>query len=85
MKPATEKQLTCPHENFFANVAVARITDTRTFMADVTIHCEDCGLPFSFNGLPGGLNHDGAACSVDGTEARLSISPGIGGLFVPKE
>lgn len=47
--------------------------------------CVDCGVPFSFEGLPLGLNVEGAAMSPDGCEARLAISPGVGGAFGPKE
>ena len=66
---------TCRHMNFKANVNVARLEDSGRFMADVRITCTDCGLPFQFNGLPAGLATNGAAVSVDGLEARLSISP----------
>lgn len=71
-----EKQLLCPHLQFRADVAVSRIEDKGRFMADVRIECADCGLPFSFNGLPAGLDVEGAACSFDGLEGRFSIVPG---------
>ncbi|HKB35360.1 MAG TPA: hypothetical protein VKD72_02835 [Gemmataceae bacterium] len=41
----------------------------------MTIRCEQCGTPFRFIGLPAGLGLNGAAVSVDGTEARLAIAP----------
>jgi len=65
----------CEHKAFAANVAVNRLEDTGKFAADVTIRCRDCNLPFQFIGLPCGLNSEGAAVSVDGTEARLAIVP----------
>jgi len=65
----------CEHHNFAANVAVNRMEDTGQFAADVTIRCTDCNLPFQFIGLPTGLNLEGAAVSVDATEARLAIVP----------
>lgn len=65
----------CDHPDFRANMAVSRITDTRQFQADVTIQCSVCGMPFRFIGLPCGLDMNGAAVSVDGTEARLAIAP----------
>ena len=80
-----ETQLLCKHEHFACNVDITRLSDSGQFLADVTIKCAQCSLPFSFNGLPFGLDMRGAACSPDGLEARLSISPGVGGMFVPKE
>jgi len=65
----------CKHEDFEARVEVNRLEDIGRFQADVTISCLNCGKPFQFIGLPGGLNFTGATCSVDGTEARLNIMP----------
>lgn len=65
----------CEHKDFEAHVAVNRIEDTGQFAADVHIRCKDCQMPFQFIGLPTGLNSEGAACSVDATEARLAIVP----------
>ena len=63
----------CPHKKFHANVRVNRLEDSGRFSADITIKCEECGEPFRFLGLPAGVDLDGAAVSVDGTEARLAI------------
>lgn len=70
----------CPHMNFLADVAVGRIEPSKAgekmrFCADVKIQCAECGLPFRFIGLPAGLDLNGAATSVDATEARLAIAP----------
>ena len=65
----------CSHEHFEAQVTVNRLEDTDRFAADVTVKCIDCDTPFCFLGLPAGLNLDGAAVSVDRTEARLAIAP----------
>ena len=65
----------CKHEDFIANVRVERMEDIGKFAADVTVKCSQCGQPFKFLGLPGGSLMDGAAVSVDGTEARLAIAP----------
>jgi hypothetical protein len=65
----------CEHMNFRANVTVNRMPDVRRFNADVKINCADCGLPFRFIGLPCGVDLNGAAVSVGGTEARLCIAP----------
>lgn len=68
--------MNCEHKNFRAAVKVNRLENTRQFNADVLVQCADCGEPFHFLGLPVGLNLHGAACSPDGTEARLAIAPG---------
>lgn len=70
----------CEHRNFQANVAVFRCTpgEGRTemkFMAEVTVHCSDCGTDFRFINLPGGCSFQRAMCGLDGTEARLPIEP----------
>lgn len=65
----------CSHPDFRANVTVSRLQDSGRFSADVTIRCAACGVPFRFLGLPAGLDLNGAAVSVDGTEARLAIAP----------
>lgn len=66
---------TCSHQNFFAAVTVNRLEDSGRFQADVRIGCVDCGTPFRFVGLPCGVDLNGAAVSVDGTEGRFAITP----------
>lgn len=67
--------MSCPHEDFSAQVDVNRLTsDTgMRFMADIRIACAVCGERFRFLGLPAGVDTNGATVSVDGTEARLAI------------
>jgi hypothetical protein len=65
----------CKHENFSAKVSVARLEDSGGFMAEITIHCTECGVPMEFLGLEPGIDTQGAKVSVDGTEARIAISP----------
>lgn len=65
----------CGHDDFNASVTVNRIADVGRFSADVRISCAQCGVPMRFIGLPAGLDLEGAATSVDGTEARLAIAP----------
>jgi hypothetical protein len=69
----------CEHPNFIASVDVGRIESTTggpmRFSADVKINCTECGVPFRFIGLPAGMDLNGAATSVDATEARLTIAP----------
>ena len=66
----------CEHENFEAHVTVNRLEDVKRFAADVCIICRDCGKPFRFLGLPGGVSLERPTISIDGTEARLPIAPG---------
>jgi hypothetical protein len=63
----------CEHLNFKAKVIVNRLKDSKRFIADITINCDDCGEPFRFLGLPCGLDLDGCTVSVDGTELRTAI------------
>lgn len=67
--------MACKHMQFDAKVAVARLEDSGRFMAEVRINCRECGLPFEFQGLPAGLNLNGASVSVDHLEANLAITP----------
>ena len=65
----------CDHKKFKATVEVNRLEDTGQFMADVSVQCEECGMPFGFLGLQPGLNLQGAMVSIDGETARLAIHP----------
>lgn len=81
--------MTCEHESFEADVAVARMPSVeggpiKRYQADVRIKCAQCGLPFRFIGLPAGCDLNGAAVSIDGTEARLAIAP-KGEVLTPLE
>jgi hypothetical protein len=69
----TKDPANCRHEKFLANVVVNRLEDSGRFNADITIKCEQCGVPFRFLGLPAGVDLDGAAVSADGTEMRVAI------------
>lgn len=69
----------CAHFNFAAQVNVGRLTnrdgEVTQFVADVTIHCADCGRKMQFLGLPAGMDTQGATMSVDGLEAHLALCP----------
>lgn len=65
----------CDHPEFEASVEVSRLVDSGRFAADVRIHCRKCLVPMRFIGLPAGLDLNGAAVSLDATEARLAIAP----------
>ena len=65
----------CKHEAFNAAVNVVRLQDSGKFVAEITIKCAQCELPFQFIGLPPGVNFDGATVSLDGKEACIGIRP----------
>lgn len=65
----------CDHQQFSVRVEVVRLEDTGKYAADVTINCVECGVPMVFLGLPRGLDPNGAATNVDGTELRAAIHP----------
>lgn len=72
--------MSCKHEEFLADVDVNRLQEgeggpVKHFCADIRIKCVQCGVPLRFLGLPLGLDLNGAAVSVDGTEARLACAP----------
>lgn len=70
----------CEHLNFAAEVDVNRLPQVeggpvKRYVADVRIRCVECGVAFRFIGLPAGLDLNGAAVSIDATEAHLAIAP----------
>jgi hypothetical protein len=65
----------CTHLNFSASVGVARLEDRGGFMAEIKVHCADCGIPFQFLGLEPGLDLHGARVSLDCLEANIAIAP----------
>jgi len=64
---------------FKADVGVARLENDEGlisgFMAEIRIHCVECGKPFQFLGLEPGLDMRGARVSIDGLEANIAICP----------
>lgn len=46
--------MTCEHRNYRAQVNVTNLEDTGARLAEITIKCDNCGLPFEFVGLPVG-------------------------------
>ncbi len=61
----------CPHEEFSANVAVARIIDASVWYADLTLCCAACGQKMEFIGFPMGLSPGEPMTDVTGTELRI--------------
>ena len=76
MTERSRKQITCQHMEFECQADVIRIEDDGTFKVNVRVGCVECGLPFSFPGLPFGLDVARPTVSVDGTELRAPITPG---------
>lgn len=62
--------MNCPHDVFSGSVEVGRLIDQFPiqFIAEVTIHCEDCGLSFAFD-----ENH--FAVSADRLKLRYKLKP----------
>lgn len=71
----------CKHFNFEAGTKVSRITSeeepnvVKDYLLEVIVKCKDCGLPFEFIGLPGGLSFKKPMMGAFGFEARLPIIP----------
>jgi hypothetical protein len=70
----------CEHRRFGASVEVSRLSDTEEgpvthYAADIRIRCDECGLPFRFIGVPGGLAPDQPTTSLAGDELRAPIEP----------
>lgn len=74
-------EATCPHENFAAEVDVARLTRSDTdptvvgYTAEVEIWCAHCGLPFHVYDLPAGLLPGQPTGSVDGRTLHIPLRP----------
>lgn len=67
---------TCSHADFEANVGVHRLQDTGTFVAEVSVRCAQCKLPFSFTGLPLAISTSRACINIDATVVTMPIEPG---------
>lgn len=65
----------CKHEDFSVCANVIKLENTGQWTMDVTVDCMQCGHPFVFLGLPFGVNLNGAATSLDGTEGRFGLCP----------
>jgi len=71
----------CPHENFHADVGIHRLVDEQTpkqvnaFIAEIKVHCKDCGLPFEWVGLTAGYRGDAPRVDVAAQELRAPLKP----------
>lgn len=67
--------MSCKHMEFDASVRVARIDDVGRFVAEVKVHCTQCGVPFQFIGIQPGFDYEHPTVRLDGLEADLPICP----------
>jgi len=71
----------CDHKQFIGKVNVTRLTDNDKsttvtgYRVDLFVHCQECGLPFEFIGVPGGYNPNFPTVNFNGTELRCPIKP----------
>lgn len=73
----------CKHESFAARVEVNRLGDgpgtpIRTFLAEITVRCSQCDLPFHFVGLDAGLSFTKPTVNFGATTLNAPIAPGEG-------
>jgi hypothetical protein len=72
--------MSCDHQQFAGAVEVSRLTGTEGgpvtgYAADIKIKCADCGRPFRFVGVPGGVSPNQPTVSLAGDELRAPIEP----------
>lgn len=70
----------CEHNNFDAEVAVARVTSVdggpvTGYSADIRVRCADCGEPFRWTGLKAGMSPRHPMCSIDETTMTAPLRP----------
>ena len=72
----------CDHLDFRSEARIVRILKDNeefspeaipiVYTVDLRVFCKECDAPLLFQGLPQGVNMNGAAMSLDRTEARLT-------------
>ena len=65
----------CCHEQFRADVKVARLEDSGKFMAEIQVRCVQCDEPFRFVGLRAGVSFERPMVSIDELELHAPIEP----------
>lgn len=78
---------TCEHTSLRATVTVVKYAEYQVDgadrrMAEAVIRCEDCGVPFRWRGVGGGLHPNAPCVGVAAVELRAPIEPA---LDVPRE
>lgn len=74
----------CQHEQFAACVEVQRLARADgkigNYLADITVSCAACGVPFHFIGPECGLSFLNPTTSVGATTLHAPIAPGVADL-----
>lgn len=69
----------CEHQDFNVQVTVNRVAQdgggVMKYSAEVAIQCKQCGIDFSFEGLPRAINLTEPTAGVFGLEASLPCHP----------
>lgn len=70
--------MSCAHEDFEAHVEINRLHEDgedgpHSFLADVTIHCVQCGEFFGFRGPPAGHSFREPRCRIDARQISLPL------------
>lgn len=72
----------CPHLDFHLNMHVARVGDgdptsgrIKSFVAEITTSCSQCGEPFRFMGVPAGYSFSAPSVSIDERTVNLPMRP----------
>lgn len=73
----------CEHSDFESTVQVNRLTNVRMptggpiigYMADIRVHCTDCGEPFRWRCAAHGVDINTPTVSADGLELRAPLRP----------
>jgi hypothetical protein len=70
----------CEHNVFAVNANIGRLSQTEGgpithYVAEITVKCDECGMPFEFVGLPLGVSAYRPTVSIDGLELRAPITP----------
>ncbi len=68
--------MNCKHQNVESNVAVMNKPETGQMMAEITTRCLDCGVPFTFEGVPEGkFDFSRPVTNYHGDQLRIAIKP----------
>jgi hypothetical protein len=67
---------TCPHTELASEARIVKFDDTQQFMAEFTVRCALCGIPFRFLGPPTGLSMTHPTVDVPATTLHAPIAPG---------
>ena len=72
----------CEHASIRATVTVVKYAEYQrdgedNRMAEIVMRCTECGVPFRFNGVPGGVHPRAARCGVAAVQLRAPVSPAL--------